>query len=395
MQGRWMFPLLALILLGADAQVDEQRERLASLPGPSQDKVRAAWNTFQNLPESERDQLRHLRQQIDAEPSLRETMDEYLAWRDSLPPVQQAELDAAKPEERLAVLRRLLNEQERQNREDMAKFRQHSPTRTRKMPRGYDPNFPNLFLNYFRATLKSQATESEFNALTNMPTDRAEIFALVLLEKYQIVMPDFARRLGNGRMNELLKLYRAVTKMSGAESYEILSAGERKRVIDWLVAFLIVPPIDEEKRNTFVEENKNSPEINSIKNNENSMIRFQLMTFLYYKRRPWSIPDHYRKDVELVLSEISGTVMERGMRPPLDRMREGKPLFAEPMGEPREKSFMDRPKLKDLMPFRKGPRGENGPPPPPRNENGQSEPPPRPGFPKGRMEKSGPPPRAP
>lgn len=120
---RRTFMLAALFVLAlcaavwADDLLTERRQRIEAMSIDEKDRLLRKYERFRALDAAEQQRLRTLQAQIDASPDADEllrVMHAYHEWLKSLSPGQRSELLEADPEERIAEIRRLRAEQQRQ-----------------------------------------------------------------------------------------------------------------------------------------------------------------------------------------------------------------------------------------------------------------------------------------
>lgn len=118
--------LLALAALSADpsgpmkAEADSReacRQRLEAMTASEKEELRRKKERFDRLPAEQQDRLRELHEQLSRDPQsarLRQVMVRYSEWLKSLPSGQRAELVSMPPDERIAHIKKYLEQQERQ-----------------------------------------------------------------------------------------------------------------------------------------------------------------------------------------------------------------------------------------------------------------------------------------
>lgn len=100
--------------LGDGASLEDRRRHLAEMSDAAKADLPRRLREFSELSEEERDGLRRLHQQIEADPEaerLRLTMRRYCRWLEALPPFRRAELMDLKPEDRVRRIKSMLDEQ--------------------------------------------------------------------------------------------------------------------------------------------------------------------------------------------------------------------------------------------------------------------------------------------
>jgi hypothetical protein len=118
---RWGAYCLGLLLVAGAAApladrtpLAERRRQLAAMSEPDKADLERCFREFSQLPPEERDRLRQLHAQIDADPDparLRGTLQRYCRWLASLPPFRRNELSELKPDERVKRIKQMLEEQ--------------------------------------------------------------------------------------------------------------------------------------------------------------------------------------------------------------------------------------------------------------------------------------------
>jgi hypothetical protein len=110
--------LLPAAPAGAEESKAERRTRVESLPPGAKEDLLEHFQRFERLEPSEQERLRRLNQEVESDPhaaELRHVMQRYYDWLKTLPPYQQAELRDLPPAERVAQIKRILDEQYRKN----------------------------------------------------------------------------------------------------------------------------------------------------------------------------------------------------------------------------------------------------------------------------------------
>lgn len=161
-------PLFFLLLLmggtawGQNASPTAVSHRLEAMTSPQRDELRQKKDFFDDLPRAERERLRDLRKQIEDAPDredLLAVMVRYSEWLKSLSWEKQDELKRLPTEQRIAAIKEILEQQEKQRFSELMR---------RKLP----PEDYGVILEWFNTVMSSN-----FERLLNTvpPEDRARL----------------------------------------------------------------------------------------------------------------------------------------------------------------------------------------------------------------------------
>lgn len=104
---------------GSGESIEQRRARVRSMGATEFERLRRNFEKFQALPEEERERLRRLYREIEHDPQrdrLRQAMESYHRWLQTISPPERNEVLEAEPAERIARLKRVLNRGQRDRR---------------------------------------------------------------------------------------------------------------------------------------------------------------------------------------------------------------------------------------------------------------------------------------
>lgn len=292
---------LAATLVGAGAELESARQRVARMSPSQFERLQANFAAFQSLSSEEQTRMRRLHADLaapgpeGARADLEPTLTRLGRWLETLTPAQkQGILATNSTDERLAEIRRLVEEQNQQIAQDLRPL--SSPPERDEPPGEGGPRWNRRFRFGMASALKNLEpkllplmNETERRRLKSLgPDDYHHRLALLLClrEKYAGQLPDSglppqARDALLGPVAHLLSL------TLGIKPREQMSADEEALLRRLILDILLFPDVDPRRELEFVEalDPRTADALNQIQS-RSALIYPLMLRALYYRDHP-------------------------------------------------------------------------------------------------------------
>jgi hypothetical protein len=148
---------------GDSDTAEDRRKYLESISAAEKDELRRRQERFEKLSVAEQEKLRQLEETLANDPQgkrLRDVMFQYHEWLSKLPSSQRIEIMIAPPEERVAIVKKRLQEQEKQRQEYLAM-------------QSINRDDSHVIRNWMKSIFK----RAEPDLLAHLPADRRQEYA--------------------------------------------------------------------------------------------------------------------------------------------------------------------------------------------------------------------------